>query len=572
MKKIVSNNLFFLVLLITIQAVSQHKKIDTLYKVPKGETLTFGGRFKDRFKPVPILNSLTEKTWGAKNVIPRDISNGIEDEDWSYWGGKILKGEDNKYHMFPSRWPEKDKRGHRLWMYSEIVHAVSDNPLGPYKVVSVIGPGTNPFIYKLEDGTYIIYAFSRTDKKALTYYYVSRTGLYGRWIIGDYSYDLRDRDQVGAYLDAANFSITKRDDGTFLAVDKKGTMLISKTGVSKWHAVGSGRVYPKIKGAIFEDPTIWKDSIQYHMITHDPQRNKAPAMAYYLRSKDGVNWVEEPGIAYNQFGISNYEDGRVQNWKFYERVMVLQDTIGRAVQANFAVLDVDKDSDKGNDNHSSKNICIPLVKEKVIKVLNDKKIDAKTKYIDLLIKAEKDFNPHMDIEIKSLRFGASSEVNFGRGAKVKEVKKQGKDLIVRFKTKGNGFTKANFAGKLLGKTKSNNLLIGWAKLPEIKYNTAILSSVAPKIITKNNFTRIITTITNFGTTESNNSLFEVEFILDNKVIGKVKVASLKPFEETKIGIDSLHPFTIGKKYKIGVRIIANGSEIQENLTYKVLHH
>ena len=56
------------------------------------------------------------------------------------------------------------------------------------------------------------------------------------------------------------------------------------------------------------------------------------------------------------------------------------------------------------------------------------------------------------------------------------------------------------------------------------------------------------------------------------MIGKVKVASLKPFEETKIGIDSLHPFTIGKKYKIGVRIIANGSEIQENLTYKVLHH
>ncbi len=49
--------------------------------------LVSGGRFMDRFLPMPVQGSLTSDTWGAENVKPRYVDNGIEDNEWSYWGG-----------------------------------------------------------------------------------------------------------------------------------------------------------------------------------------------------------------------------------------------------------------------------------------------------------------------------------------------------------------------------------------------------------------------------------------------------------------------------------------------------
>ena len=45
----------------------------------------------------------------------------------------------------------------------------------------------------------------------------------------------------------------------------------------------------------------------------------------------------------------------------YERLS-LQDKQGRVEQMNFAVFDTVKWDDHGNDNHSRKNICIPMNK------------------------------------------------------------------------------------------------------------------------------------------------------------------------------------------------------------------
>ena len=51
---------------------------------------------------------------------------------WS-WGSSVVKGEDGKYHMFVSRFP-KSLPFHPGWMIaSEVVHAVSDIPEGPYQ-------------------------------------------------------------------------------------------------------------------------------------------------------------------------------------------------------------------------------------------------------------------------------------------------------------------------------------------------------------------------------------------------------------------------------------------------------
>ena len=57
------------------------------------ENLVPGGRFMDRFEPSAVIgNGWTTNCWGGDNVKPRDIRNGIEDAEYSYWGGNITKG------------------------------------------------------------------------------------------------------------------------------------------------------------------------------------------------------------------------------------------------------------------------------------------------------------------------------------------------------------------------------------------------------------------------------------------------------------------------------------------------
>src|SRR5437763_14893774 len=67
------------------------------------------------FQPMPIVGKLSTTVWGASAVGARDPANGLEDsgasggvgpqqETYFYWDGKILKGEDGKYHLYASRW------------------------------------------------------------------------------------------------------------------------------------------------------------------------------------------------------------------------------------------------------------------------------------------------------------------------------------------------------------------------------------------------------------------------------------------------------------------------------------
>lgn len=115
------------------------------------DNLVNGGRFMDRFLPIPPMGPLSSDTWGGNNVIPRYVENGLEDMLWSYWGGNALIGPDGKYHLFVCRWREDSRKGHMEWPRSLVVHAVSAHPLGPYQVKESIGKGHNPEIFQLQD-------------------------------------------------------------------------------------------------------------------------------------------------------------------------------------------------------------------------------------------------------------------------------------------------------------------------------------------------------------------------------------------------------------------------------------
>ncbi|NQV35287.1 MAG: hypothetical protein HQ515_21515 [Phycisphaeraceae bacterium] len=496
--------------------------------------LVQGGRFMDRFLPMPNQGQLTRDTWGADNVTPRYIDNGLEDGEWSYWGGNALLGPDGKYHLFVCRWREDSKKGHHEWSRSIVVHAVADRSTGPYRVKASIGPGHNPEAFQLADGRYVIYVING--------YYVADS-MDGPWQRKKFEFDKRDRRIIEGL---SNLSFAQREDGTYLMVCRGGGIWFSQSGLSPYGQVTDARVYPPVAGN-FEDPVVWRTAVQYHMIVNDWRGR----IAYYLRSKDGINWKVEPGEAYMP-GIARYEDGTVVDWFKYERIKVLQDQHGRATQAHFAVIDVLKNNDKGSDNHSSKHICIPLTKGRLMTLLNKKTITADSKTIRVKIAAEKGFNPHTDMDLDSLRLGASEEVNFGRGSQVVKTKKSGDDLIITFDGTGNGLTDNNFAIKLLGKTSQGKLLFGYARLPWVNYLEPALSPRAPKVTSTDHGHMIAVDVQNFGQVASDES--DIQIVTqqgDESIrIAAGKVPPLKPFEKTTVEVFCGNVFDAGVEYTL----------------------
>jgi hypothetical protein len=512
--------------------------------------LVKGARFMDRFLPMSGKKRSSD-TWGAEGVIPRYVDNGIEDHTYSYWGGNILQGDDNKYHLFVCGWLESSPKGHHEWPNSIVFNAISNNPTGPCVVKDTIGKGFNPEVFRLKDGRFVIYAI---DGQYLVRFYVA-DNLNGPWkcsTVDDFDYfDRRNRQIIDGL---SNLTFVRREDGSFLMVCRGGGIWISETGLSTYNQLTDKRVYPEVDGE-FEDPVVWRDHIQYHLIVND----WLGRIAWYLRSKDGVNWVVDPGEAYMP-GIAKHEDGVNEDWFKYERMKVFQDEYGRAVQANFAVIDVLKNDDKANDKHSSKNISIPLNPGLLLTVLDTQPITTATKTIRVKIAAEKGFNPHTDIDLASLRFGASTEVNFGRGSKVKRSEKSGADLIVTFDASGNGITADEFAPKLIGQTPQGKLLYGYARLPYIQYIEPVLSALSPVFTLRTDAIDLSVEVQNFGQVASPETVLKLFVDKDgNKTaVGNGIIPALKPYEKSLVNFSSKSIFEKGKEYAFTLTILSKG--------------
>ncbi|WP_243456850.1 alpha-L-fucosidase [Polaribacter batillariae] len=100
------------------------------------------------------------------NFEPIASDNIFKTEGYYNWGTSIIKGKDGKYHMFYARW--KKEYGFLSWLtHSEIAHATSKSPLGPWKFKETVLQGArknrwdaitahNPKI-KYFDGKYYLY-------------------------------------------------------------------------------------------------------------------------------------------------------------------------------------------------------------------------------------------------------------------------------------------------------------------------------------------------------------------------------------------------------------------------------
>ncbi|WP_340113811.1 glycoside hydrolase family protein [Maribellus mangrovi] len=540
------NRIFFITICIFfLHNLGGSAQITERERPTEWENLVFGGRYMDRFLPMPDRGGMTSETWGAADVIPRDVNNGIEDPLWSYWGGNIRLMDDGKYHLFVCRWAENSPKGHMEWGNSNVVHTVSDDPAGPYKVISEIGKGHNPEWYITKNGQFVIYVIDG--------YYLS-DNIDGPWDYKKFDFDPRDREIIEGL---SNLTFAKREDGSFVMICRGGGVWISKDGLSGWNQITDSRVYPPVDGR-FEDPLIWKTNVQYHLIVND----WLGRIAWYLRSKDGIHWKVDQGEAYMP-GIARHEDGTVEDWFKYERIKVLQDEYGRAVQSNFAVIDTIKWEDHANDNHSSKNIAIPLTVGKLLTVLNEDPITEETKEIKVLVEAEEGFDPNTDMNLESLRFGASEEVNFGRGSKLKNINREGDNAILTFLGAGNGINEDNFAAKLLGKDKDGNLLFGYSRLPGVKYTEAVLSARKPVFDADRKNISII--VENFGLVKSEKSdihIYQIEGEQRTE-IGETSVPALNPYESITLNLHATRQ--LSAKVDLKLLVVINPGEPDEVL-------
>jgi hypothetical protein len=337
----------------------------TLIKLLAAMSLTIGASSPaadktliDYFLPTPIVGSLVSNVWGAPGVFPRDPQNGLEDQtmkQWCYWDGQIIKGPDGKYHMFASRWDQS--RGHNGWGSSLAVHAVSDKVTGPYVDKGLCWPdnqggkGHNVTALVLPDGRYAV-VVSETRPGDV---FVSKS-LDGPWEqLGSIKVDTNG---VGRAR-MSNVSIMVRPDGDFEIVPRSGAIWISKDGILGPYKIQGPSVYPQVAGLPLrnlEDPVVWYSGGLYHIVVNGWSDRKA----YHITSTDGINNWTFRGLAYDpRMDFVRYTDGTVNHWDKMERPGVLIEN-GHVTAFTLAVLDVEKNQERGNDTHGSKVVVIPF--------------------------------------------------------------------------------------------------------------------------------------------------------------------------------------------------------------------
>jgi hypothetical protein len=312
----------------------------------------------DYFLPTPIGGSLVSNVWGAPGVFPRDPQNGLEDttmKQWCYWDGQIIKGPDGKYHMFASRWDQS--RGHSGWGGSAAVHAVSDTVTGPYVDKGLCWPdnqggkGHNVTALVLPDGRYAV-VVSETRPGDV---FVSKS-LDGPWEqLGSIKVETNEFGRARM----SNVSLMVRPDGDFEIVPRSGAIWISKNGILGPYKVQGPSVYSQIAGLPLrnlEDPVVWHSGGLYHIVVNGWSDRKA----FHLTSPDGItNWTFR-GLAYDpRTDFLRYTDGTVNHWDKMERPGVLIEN-GHVTAFTLAVLDVEKNLERGNDTHGSKVVVIPF--------------------------------------------------------------------------------------------------------------------------------------------------------------------------------------------------------------------
>ena len=344
------------------------------------------GQFMDCFLPMPVVESLNESCWGAAAVGARDQGNGLEDRtmaEYSYWDGAVVRdAQSGKYILFASRWEQKG--GHwgneegPGWRGSQAVYAESDSLYGPYTDLGPLWPdwcegaGHNVFPFPVSPADPL---YAAGYRYAIC---ISDTGRHGETANGTIHLASSVRgpwslleNENGGRLDCtgafslSNVSIVPKPEGGYLALDRHGDLAESAALAGKWNTLREGlwKDFSVMENRLpyMEDGVIWYCGGCYHIVVNDWDARQA----YYLTSRNGLAWTLHEGLAYTpKADFLRYGTGEVNRWTKIERPNVyIEDGVIRAM--TFAVIDVQKEDDLGNDDHGSKVVVVPFDGEKL---------------------------------------------------------------------------------------------------------------------------------------------------------------------------------------------------------------
>ena len=111
-------------------------------------------------------------------------------------------------------------------------------------------------MFQAKDGRYVLYVIDGR--------YVA-DDINGKWEYGKFDFNARDR-RIIEGLSNLSFCPTGRQ---FICNGLSWRWnLDQRDGLSEYNQLTDRRVYPDVKGR-FEDPVIWRDHIQYHLIVND---------------------------------------------------------------------------------------------------------------------------------------------------------------------------------------------------------------------------------------------------------------------------------------------------------------
>ncbi|WP_448248877.1 glycoside hydrolase family protein [Thalassotalea agariperforans] len=321
-----------------------------------------------------------------------DIAKFI-DPNYYIWGASMVKGDDDKYHLFYSRWPKA--YGHNAWLtHSEIAHAIADNPLGPYQHLDVALPARdkkywdglvthNPTVHKFGNKYYLYYMGNTGNGEVMkgfnyTHRNNQRIGVAvadspnGPWHRSNVPLiDVSKKPKALDALMVSNPSILQKADGSFLMVYKavaKHRPLPGGGPVVHLVATSKSPTGPFIKhpepvfikqGEQFpaEDPYIWREGEQYFAIVKDMHGafSQVGKSLVLFQSNDGFDWhvAEQPLVSKLEI---NWLSRGVQSVKHLERPQIWFKDGKPAIL--FCAADVTRD-------HAF-NVHIPLIPSEMI--------------------------------------------------------------------------------------------------------------------------------------------------------------------------------------------------------------
>lgn len=283
------------------------------------------------------------------------------------WCSSVVKGDDNLYHMFASRWTDS-LLFHPGWMVaSEIVHAVSENPMGPYKFSDVALPARGAQYW---DGRSTHNPRILRYKNKWVLYYMGSTHPFGEPTVREFSLTSkwcivgRSNKRIGVAIADSPYGPWKRFDqpvldtqpGTFYSfltsnpspvIEKDGSVLMifkarSYQGNSGYSGMCFGLAKAKNIYSRFqvlnnrqpvlggegqpeiEDPFFWKDKTGYHMIfkDHVAKYTGEKGSGAMANSSDAIHWkIDSAPQAYSK--TIRFTNGTTQTMGQLERPFIL---------------------------------------------------------------------------------------------------------------------------------------------------------------------------------------------------------------------------------------------------------